>query len=196
MEFVATPLLVMLTQCGCVNPKLQSLPIKAYEPTIEVHERKSRNVYVEISLKIETGEAERIAVDWTARDGAGGGSCKSPRSCPSERLSDKRLPHSFLIVALVVSHLQTQRAAIQMLQSRISVLVKYVSSVLAGKFTSCFLHRPPTQRISGIGESPKDNDTLRSLTALVASLPASENKGFREEFDTVRIPFWWASLPG
>lgn len=37
-----------------------------------------------------------------------------------------------------------------------------------------------------IGQAPKDHATLRSLSALIASLPASENKGFREEFDTVR----------
>lgn len=32
----------------------------------------------------------------------------------------------------------------------------------------------------------KDHATLRSLSALVASLPASESRGFREEFETVR----------
>ena len=36
------------------------------------------------------------------------------------------------------------------------------------------------------GQAKKDHATLRALSALIASLPASENKGFREEFDTVR----------
>ena len=36
------------------------------------------------------------------------------------------------------------------------------------------------------GRVPKDHAILRSISALIASLPASENKGFREEFDTVR----------
>ena len=35
------------------------------------------------------------------------------------------------------------------------------------------------------GSAQKDHATLRSLSALIASLPASENKEFRKEFDTV-----------
>lgn len=34
------------------------------------------------------------------------------------------------------------------------------------------------------GSATKDHATLRALSALIASLPASENKGFREEFET------------
>ncbi len=34
------------------------------------------------------------------------------------------------------------------------------------------------------GSAKKDHATLRALSALIASLPASENGGFREEFDT------------
>ena len=37
------------------------------------------------------------------------------------------------------------------------------------------------------GQVPKDHTILRSISALIASLPASENKGFREEFDTVSL---------
>lgn len=37
------------------------------------------------------------------------------------------------------------------------------------------------------GQSPKDHTALRSLSALVASLPASEHHEFREEFDQVSI---------
>lgn len=35
-----------------------------------------------------------------------------------------------------------------------------------------------------VGSAKKDHATLRALSALIASLPASENKEFREEFDT------------
>ena len=56
---------------------LGSLPFKAYEPTVEIRDRKSRSVFVEASFTVETGEAERIAVDWTARGGERGTSCKS-----------------------------------------------------------------------------------------------------------------------
>jgi len=54
----------------------QTLPFKAYEPTIELRDRKSRSVYIEVPYTVETGEAERIAVDWTARGGGSGTSCK------------------------------------------------------------------------------------------------------------------------
>ena len=56
----------------------QSLPLKAYEPTIEMRDRKSRSVFIEATYSVETGEAERIAVDWTAKGGSGGTSRKSP----------------------------------------------------------------------------------------------------------------------
>jgi len=117
----------------------QTLPLKAYEPTIELRDRKSRSVYIEVPYNVETGEAERIAVDWTARGGGSGTSLES--------------------------HLQTQRSAVKMLHERILILIKYITDVIAGQA------RP-------------DPSVLRSLSALLASLPASENKHFREEFDT------------
>ncbi|EAU93403.2 COP9 signalosome subunit 6 [Coprinopsis cinerea okayama7 len=139
--YCSTPLLLLLQPSlslgGGVNS--QTLPFKAYEPTVEIKERTSRSVFVEVPYNVETGEAERIAVDWTARGGGSGTSLES--------------------------HLSTQRSAVKMLHERILLLVKYVADVIAGT-------------------AKKDHDTLRSLAALVASLPASENKAFREEFDT------------
>ncbi|KAH7104275.1 COP9 signalosome subunit 6 [Auriculariales sp. MPI-PUGE-AT-0066] len=134
--YSSTPLLLLLqpNQSGTGQ-----LPIKAYEPTLEIRDRKSRAVYVEAPFDIETGEAERIAVDWTAKGGAGGTS--------------------------LTSYLATQRAAIKMLHDRIVVLVKYVSAVIAG-------------------QAKPDHAALRALSALISSLPASENTQFREEFET------------
>lgn len=40
------------------------------------------------------------------------------------------------------------------------------------------------------GTAKRDQATLRSLSALIASLPASENPEFRQEFDTVRPPHY------
>lgn len=37
------------------------------------------------------------------------------------------------------------------------------------------------------GTTPKDHATMRSLAALIASLPASDSQGFRDEFETVPI---------
>ncbi|RXW13104.1 hypothetical protein EST38_g12753 [Candolleomyces aberdarensis] len=141
--YCSTPLLLVLQPSlslpGGSDINAQSLPFKAYEPTVEIKERTSRSVFIEVPYNVETGEAERIAVDWTAKGGGSGTSLES--------------------------HLQTQRSAVKMLHERILLLVKYVADVVAGT-------------------TKKDHDVLRSLAALVASLPASENKAFREEFDT------------
>ncbi|KAF7340003.1 COP9 signalosome complex subunit 6 [Mycena venus] len=141
--YCSTPLLLILqpsiTLVASSDVNAQNLPFKAYEPTIELRDRKSRSVFIEVPYNVETGEAERIAVDWTARGGGSGTSLES--------------------------HLQTQRAAVKMLHDRIMVLVKYVTDVVAG-------------------QAPKDHATLRSLSALIASLPATENNAFREEFET------------
>ena len=39
---------------------------------MEIRDRVTRNVFVEASYSVQTGEAERIAVDWTAKGGEGG----------------------------------------------------------------------------------------------------------------------------
>jgi len=138
--YIPTPILLVLQPTANDLQKDSGiLPFKAYEPTSEIRDRKARNVYIEAPYKIETGEAERIAVDSTAKGGAGSGT--------------------------LTAHLQTQRAAIKMLHDRITTLVEYVTNCLAGS-------------------AKQDPEVLRSLAALVASLPASENKYFREEFET------------
>ncbi|KAJ3890677.1 maintenance of mitochondrial structure and function-domain-containing protein [Lentinula edodes] len=141
--YCSTPLLLILQPTanliGSVDGTSQNLPFKAYEQTIEIKDRTSRSVFVEASYTVETGEAERIAVDWTAKGGGSGTSLES--------------------------HLQTQRAAVKMLHDRILVLIQYVTSVIAGT-------------------APTDHGILRAISALLASLPASENKTFREEFNT------------
>ncbi|KAI0932530.1 hypothetical protein AcW1_000369 [Taiwanofungus camphoratus] len=155
--YSSTPLLLILQPstvfAASADLTAQSLPLKAYEPTIEIRDRKSRSVFIEAPFTVETGEAERIAVDFTAKGGEGDTSLES--------------------------HLHSQRAAVKMLHDRIILLVKYVADVLAG-------------------QAVKDHATLRSLSALMASLPASENKGFREEFDTeyedVQLTSYLASL--
>lgn len=70
-----------------------------------------------------------------------------------------------------------------MLHDRILVLVQYVTEVIAGTLRILCLSSHHLNNITG--QTQKDYATLRSLSALVASLPASENAGFREEFETV-----------
>lgn len=160
----------------------QSLPFKAYEPTIEIRDRKTRSVFVEASYTVETGEAERIAVDWTAKGGSGGTSCKW-RYASSGTNTSPADTHA------VESHLQSQRAAVKMLHDRILLLVKYVTEVIAGMHVNVGL-RFARYSTSALGSAQKDHATLRSLSALIASLPASENKEFRKEFDTVRLCYF------
>lgn len=64
----------------------------------------------------------------------------------------------------MISHLQSQRAAIQMLHARILVITSYVDALIKGK-------------------AAMDYPTLRSIQALVSSLPASEHKIFKAEYD-------------
>lgn len=73
--YCATPLLLVLSSSNDTPSSDQALPFKAYEPTFELRERVSRVVFVEAPYTVETGEAERIAVDWTARGGGSGTSC-------------------------------------------------------------------------------------------------------------------------
>jgi len=85
--YCSTPLLLVLQPSLALitssDVNAQALPFKAYEPTIELRDRKSRSVYIEVPYNVETGEAERIAVDWTARGGGSGTSRKRNTSrCP------------------------------------------------------------------------------------------------------------------
>jgi COP9 signalosome complex subunit 6 len=106
----------------------QTLPFKAYEPTIELRDRKSRSVYIEVPYTVETGEAERIAVDWTARGGGSGTSCNMTFIL----FNFSTLFNLSLFCYSVESHLQTQRSAVKMLHERILILIKYVTEVIAG----------------------------------------------------------------
>lgn len=75
--YCSTPLLLLLQPILNVSSAAEGsvLPFKAYEPTIELKDRVSRQVFIEAAYNVETGEAERIAVDWTARGGGSGTSC-------------------------------------------------------------------------------------------------------------------------
>lgn len=86
---------------------------------------------------------------------------------------------------VVLSHLQTQRAAVKMLHDRIQVLVSYVESVIAGMYLFLPSKTIPRYVCHTPGKTPRDHSALRSLSALLASLPASEQPEFREEFQTV-----------
>lgn len=55
---------------------------------MEIRERVTRAMFIEVPFNVETGEAERIAVDWTAKGGGVGTSCEfrsfSERTSPDQ----------------------------------------------------------------------------------------------------------------
>ena len=96
---------------------------------MELRERVSRSVYIEVHYNVETGEAERIAVDWTAKGGGSGTSCELSLTFTKHNINSSS----------VESHLQNQRSAIKMLHERILILLKYVTDVIAGKILNFFV---------------------------------------------------------
>ncbi|KGB76050.1 COP9 signalosome complex subunit 6 [Cryptococcus deuterogattii R265] len=86
----------------------QALPLKIYESatvTDTTGETSEEGKFVELEYGIETGEAERIAVDGVAKGGTG-----------EEDTA--------------VAHLTTQRNAIKMMYDRIEILLKYITGVV------------------------------------------------------------------
>ncbi|OWT38922.1 COP9 signalosome complex subunit 6 [Cryptococcus neoformans Bt1] len=87
----------------------QALPLKIYESatvTDTTGDTSGEGKFVELEYGIETGEAERIAVDGVAKGGAG-----------EEDTA--------------IAHLTTQRNAIKMLYDRIEILLKYITGVVS-----------------------------------------------------------------
>ncbi|CAH1767724.1 5663_t:CDS:2 [Entrophospora sp. SA101] len=82
----------------------KNLPITVYESIIDIINGQAQTLFIKSQYKIETGEAERIAVDHVAHITIGDGSEGSS----------------------LIAHLTTQRNAIKMLHTRIKLLHKYL----------------------------------------------------------------------
>ncbi|KAG0957135.1 hypothetical protein G6F32_001434 [Rhizopus arrhizus] len=105
-------LFLQMNPAALVNGTKQ-FPIEIYEPMMDmVDGNYTRLVFIKSSYKLETGEAERIAIDHVAK--------------PSSTTSDTSLGNA------LVSHLTTQRNAIAMLHSRIQFLHDYLQDVKSG----------------------------------------------------------------
>ncbi|GEM09316.1 COP9 signalosome complex subunit 6 [Rhodotorula toruloides] len=122
-------------------PGAKDLPVAIYESVVEIVADKPEPVFVNTPYEIVTGEAERVAVEGVSKPEAGneGGA------------------HGNLLVTL-----STQRNALSMLQSRVSLIVQYLQACLEGK-------------------ARKDNETLRMIASLVGSLPGGTDIGGAEE---------------
>ncbi|BGP05334.1 hypothetical protein JCM10049v2_001139 [Rhodotorula toruloides] len=122
-------------------PGAKDIPVAIYESVVEIVADEPQPVFVNTPYEIVTGEAERVAVEGVSKPEAGneGGA------------------HGNLLATL-----STQRNALAMLQSRVSLIVQYLQACLEGK-------------------ARKDSETLRMIASLVGSLPgAAEVEGADE----------------
>lgn len=97
------------------------LPLKVYEATNEGDDGIAK--FAELIYGIETGEAERIAVDGVSR-GTDDDSAGEPFPLTLDSFIGVKL------IVSVVSNLTTQRNAIRMLHERIVVLLQYVMAIV------------------------------------------------------------------
>ncbi|KAK4051319.1 hypothetical protein OIO90_004800, partial [Microbotryomycetes sp. JL221] len=89
----------------------KDVPIILYESIIEIKDNQPQVVFVETSYQIETGEAERVAVDHVAKTSS---------------------TESTGIESSMIANLTTQRNAIQMLSDRVKTIVEYLQALSKG----------------------------------------------------------------
>jgi len=94
-----------------ISPTAKDLPIVVFESYLEISGENRKMSFVEIPYKIETGEAERLAVNHVAN------------------LSDSGNPNE----SKLTSTLSSQKNAIRMLHVRAKTLLVYLQDVKAGK---------------------------------------------------------------
>ncbi|KAJ3128811.1 COP9 signalosome complex subunit 6 [Physocladia obscura] len=104
-----SPLFIQLNPL--INPSLaKDLPLHVYESVVDLVDGSNTHKFAKQKYKIETGEAERIALDHVAT--------------ASNQDSDRG--------STLIANLTTQRNAIKMLHSRIQILKAYVRDVENG----------------------------------------------------------------
>jgi len=102
MTLNESPLFLQMNPFEIISSK--TLPITVYESIIDLIDGKAHTMFIKAQYKIETGEAERIAVDHVAHTSAGEGTEGSS----------------------LIAHLTTQSNAIKMLHTRIKLLHQYL----------------------------------------------------------------------
>jgi len=108
-DYNESPLYLLLDAFACGRKGTKELPISIYESELHMIEGKPTNLFVKVPYKIETGEAERIAVDHVARitPTTGDGS-------------------------VLAAHLLGVHNAIQMLSGRVKLLLQYLEATKKG----------------------------------------------------------------
>ncbi|KDN43673.1 Mov34-domain-containing protein [Tilletiaria anomala UBC 951] len=137
------------------------LPLSTYESTVEIVHGETKMFFVPTGYRIDTGEAERVAVDFASR--------------PAESGNDAAASSSLL------GNLKSSYNAIRMLADRIKALNGYVQSVHnAAPSDGSTLAEIDTANATTI-----DHETLRQIAALCASIaPSSEGQSLNAELLT------------
>lgn len=139
----------------------KELPISVYESLIDIIDGRAQTMFVRAQYRVETMEAERIAVNHVAKAAAADASEGSG----------------------VIQHLVGQKNAIKMLHSRIKLLYEYVSDVENGG-PGIQIGSPLdlTRFYKGVVE--KDHNLMRQISSLCCRLPTIDSPQFRQEFLT------------
>lgn len=152
------------------------LPLDIYESVVDIAGGKSETKFVKIApeaggYKVETYEAERIAVETASRitvsDAAANastsqsskGTQETPESTCKLRESSFLGFHVIQVAYFhpaVVAGLTTQRNAISMLHSRVGTILEYLEGVRKGKVAP-------------------DHETLRQISSLVSSISSNSS---------------------
>ncbi|XP_021726325.1 COP9 signalosome complex subunit 6a-like [Chenopodium quinoa] len=152
MDINESPVYVLLHPS--INHAQKDLPVSIFESELHVIDGLPQLIFVRSSYTIETVEAERISVDHVAHlKPADGGSAATQ----------------------LAAHLTGIHSAIKMLNSRVKVLLQYLSSMQKG-------------------EIPCENSLLRQVSSLLRRLPAIESVKFQDDFlmeynDTVLVTY-------
>lgn len=156
-----------------------------------------RSVFAELPYVIETGEAERIAIDFVARGGGNAtaiSSANQKQTNASEdsnkgkkRASDdtaKEIDVNDILSneeAELITALTAKANAVRMLQSRIKIIQKYLELQPPADPSQ----PPPTAQASYLEPSP---EILRSIAALISRLPLVVPSSSKEtETDTSKF---------
>ncbi|KAF9277174.1 hypothetical protein BGZ68_009478 [Mortierella alpina] len=109
MVYNESPLFLQLDPNEIPTPA-RSLPITLYESIVDIVDNQPQPMFIKASYKVETGEAERIAVDHVAH-------------AATHQEGESSL----------VSHLSGQQNAIKMLDTRIKLLHEYLQDSVQGR---------------------------------------------------------------
>jgi COP9 signalosome complex subunit 6 len=107
-----SPLFLLLDPIACARPDTKDLPIYILESELKIVNEQPSLVFVKVNYKIETNEAERIAVDHVAKiTPSGSGATGSQLS----------------------AHLIGIHGSLSMLNVRVKILLKFLEGVKTGK---------------------------------------------------------------